>query len=103
MLGCTQEEIGRAGLCDVCIYGCLRWFSLRHHPLIKPQLCLSSLSLQPLVVDDGGYANMHGVFCSVVTEALSTLIVFFTVCTRCVFTLSGSLCISGYQVKFSTF
>lgn len=21
MLGCTQEEIGRAGLCDVCING----------------------------------------------------------------------------------
>lgn len=80
MLGCTQEEIGRAGLCDVCIKGCLRLFSLRHHPLIKPQLCLSSLSLQPLVVDDGGYVSMHGVFCSVVTEALSTLIVFFLLC-----------------------
>lgn len=88
MLGCTQEEIGRGGLCVVCINGCLRLFSLRHHPLIKPQLCLSSLSLQPLVVDDGGYVNVHGVFCSVVTKALSTLIVFFFYCVHslCIYT-----------------
>lgn len=112
MLGCTQEEIGRAGWCAVCINSWyLPAFVFLYAPPCHCQIAaifkrfISQISL----VDDEGYVdsfvNMHdfffyvegvtltSVFCNFVTEASTTLSIFcFAVCTHHILSPFASGC-----------